>query len=153
MRSHKLSDALHILAYIEIFGKEGADSQIGADGEAPGADLSSASIARSVESNPGVVRRLMAALSKAGLLETRPGSAQPRLARAGADISVLDVYRAIDGEERLLHVDPKTNPACPVGGAIQGVLDDVYAKIQADAEASMAAMSLDSIVRGIEKNQ
>jgi DNA-binding IscR family transcriptional regulator len=153
MRSHKLSDALHILAYIEIFGTAGTKPQIAANIEASGIDLSSTSIAQSVESNPGVVRRLMAALSKAGLLETRPGSAEPRLARAATDISVLDVYRAIDGEERLLHIDPKTNPECPVGGAIQGVLNDVYAKVQADAEASMASASLDSIVKGIQEHR
>ena len=62
--SHKLSDAVHILAYIELL---------------PNDDLSSAAIARSVESNPSLIRRLMSQLTQAGLLTTQAGKATPKL--------------------------------------------------------------------------
>lgn len=42
--SHKLSDAVHLLTYIEIF---------------PDDDLSSRAIARSIVTNPSMVRSLM----------------------------------------------------------------------------------------------
>ena len=64
--SHKLSDAIHILAYIDIY----ADS-----------DLSSKAIAASVESNPSVVRSLSSDLRKAGLIKSRQGVASPELAK------------------------------------------------------------------------
>jgi DNA-binding IscR family transcriptional regulator len=167
MQSHKLSDAVHILAFIEIFGRaegsraEGSRAagahQVGSRAAAEpvpkSVSLSSASIAASVESNPALVRRLMSALAKAGLLDTKPGSVEPRLARSTADISLLDVYRAVEGNDRLLQVDEKTNIACPIGGNIQQTLDDVYARVQADAEASMAATSLASIVDNIMERQ
>lgn len=131
--SHKLSDAVHVLAYV----------QIGA-----GWDLSSKKIAASIEANPSVVRRLMVLLVKGGLLTSHPGTVQPALARPAAEISLLDIYRVVDGPA-LLHVDEKTNPQCPIGGNIQDTLNEVYNGIQQAAEASMAAVSLQQIIDGI----
>ncbi|MCI1984439.1 MAG: Rrf2 family transcriptional regulator [Bifidobacteriaceae bacterium] len=150
MQSHKLSDAIHILTYIEVFGR---DRAAGIDPSVPHVDLSSASIAKSVESNPGLIRRLMSTLAKAGLLDTRPGSAEPRLARPIEDISVLDVYRAIGGETRFLNIDEKTNPQCIVGGNIQQSLNDVYSRVQASAEATMASTSLATIVDDVLRRE
>ncbi|KRM72240.1 Rrf2 family transcriptional regulator [Lacticaseibacillus brantae] len=132
--SHKLSDAVHVLAYVDIY----ADS-----------DLSSAAIAASVESNPSLIRRLMSMLVQAGLLETQPGKVAPKLAKPAADISLLDVYRALDEQGPLLHVDEKTNPACIVGGNIQETLNAAYQQVQNAAEVQMQAISLQSIIDDI----
>ncbi|GAW99908.1 Rrf2 family transcriptional regulator [Secundilactobacillus mixtipabuli] len=134
--SHKLSDAVHVLAYIDIFQDDG--------------DLSSNSIALSIESNPSLVRRLMSALVKAGLLVTQPGIAAPSLSKPTAEISLLEVYNAVEDDHSLLHVDEKTNPNCLVGANIQGALNDAYAKVQAQAEQSMAEITLDQIVDDIQ---
>lgn len=132
--SQKLSDAVHVLSYVVIY----------ADG-----DLSSKAIANSIESNPSVVRRIMAKLTKSGLLETSPGLVAPKLGRPANNISLLDIYQAIEDDQRLLHVDEKTNPACVVGGNIQDTLNSVYDRIQKEAEDSMAQVSLQSIIDDI----
>ncbi len=132
--SHKLSDAVHILAYIEIYHDD---------------DLSSTAIAESVESNPGLVRRLMAALRTAGLLATQRGTATPEVTRDPTDISLLDIYRAVETDDNLLHVDDKTNPQCIVGGNIQETLREAYASVQAAAESQMAAITLASLIADI----
>ncbi len=131
--SHKLSDAIHILAYVDIYKDD---------------DLSSKAIALSVESNPSLIRRLMSTLAKAGLLTTRPGTVSPELARPASEISVYDVYEAL-GKEDLLHIDDKTNPKCIVGGNIQETLDGVYDKVQSAAENVMGAVTLQSIIDDI----
>jgi len=141
--SHKLSDAVHILAYIDICH----------DG-----DLSSATIAASVESNPALVRRLMSALRRGGLLATKQGSATPKLARDPAEINLLDVYRAVEDDGNLLHIDDKTNPHCIVGGNIQDTLRVAYAEVQKAAEAQMKEVTLarligDILTRERQKNQ
>lgn len=137
--SHKLSDAVHVLAYIEICqGKF---------------DLSSNAIARSIESNPSLVRRLMSSLVKAGLLTSRPGVVEPSLAKSPADITLLDVYYAIDEDHNLLHVDDKTNMDCRVGANIQDTLEQAYAKVQADAEHSMAQITLAQLVDDLRARQ
>lgn len=132
--SHKLSDAVHVLSYVEIY-KDG--------------DLSSNAIADSIESNPSLVRRLMSSLVQGGLLETRPGSVSPKLTRPTNQITLLDIYNAIEIDHNFLHVDETTNPACVVGGNIQDALNDVYAKVQQDAEASMQQVKLSSIIDDI----
>lgn len=132
--SHRLSDAVHILAYVDIYH----DS-----------DLSSTAIAASVESNPALVRRLMSALRRADLLTTQQGTAQPRLTREPATISLLDIYRAVEEDGNLLHVDDKTNPQCIVGGNIQETLRGAYSQVQRAAENQMAQISLADLITEI----
>lgn len=136
--SHKLSDAVHILAYVVIY----------ADGY-----LSSDAIAASIESNPSLIRRLMATLAKAGLLTTHPGTVAPELARPASSITLLDVYRAIEDNQQLLHVDPKTNPQCIVGGQIQATLNQAYRNVQQAAEAEMANITLQNLIDDILQRQ
>jgi len=132
--SHKLSDAVHILAYISICQ----------DG-----DLSSATIAASVESNPALVRRLMGALRRGGLLATQQGSATPKLSREPAAITLLAIYQAVEDDGNLLHVDDKTNPNCVVGGNIQDTLREAYAEVQTAAEAQMKEITLARLIGDI----
>lgn len=132
--SHKLSDAVHILAYIAIYQDD---------------DLSSAAIAASVESNPALIRRLMGALRRGGLLATQQGSASPQLAREPATITLLDVYHAVEDDGNLLHVDDKTNPQCVVGGNIQDTLRAAYAEVQTAAETQMDQITLAQLIGDI----
>lgn len=132
--SHKLSDAVHVLAYVDIYAT---------------GDLSSQAIANSIESNPSLVRRLMSRLVQAGLLTSKPGKIAPALAKPAKEISLLAIYQAAEDNQQLLHIDDKTNPACIVGGNIQATLDQVYSQIQAQAEASMAQVSLADIIGDI----
>ena len=67
--STRLSDSIHILALLQIYR-----------GKIP---LTSENIAGSVETSPVVVRRLMSALRKGGLIETVPGFADPPLSPTG----------------------------------------------------------------------
>ncbi|AUI72196.1 Rrf2 family transcriptional regulator [Companilactobacillus alimentarius] len=135
--SSKLSDGVHILAYVDICQ----------DG-----DLSSNAIASSIESNPSLVRRMMSRLKKSGLLSSQPGKVAPKLGRRASEISLLDVYQAIEDNQKLLHIDEKTNPKCIVGGNIQKTLTNVYDQIQADAEKSMSKVTLQSIIDDILVN-
>lgn len=135
--SHKLSDAIHILSYISIFHDQ---------------DLSSTAIADSVQANPSAVRRLMARMKHADLLTTRPGSVAPRLTKAPDDIDLLSIYRAVEDNQQLLHVDPTTNPDCLIGANIQEALEQTYAIIQQQAEQNMATISLQNIIDGIHAN-
>lgn len=136
--SHKLSDAVHILAYVVIY----------ADG-----DLSSDAIAASIESNPSLVRRLMSRLRQAQLLRSRAGVSTPKLAQPADQITLLTIYRAIEDNQQLLHVDPKTNPQCIVGGQIQATLNQAYRNVQQAAEAEMANITLQNLIDDILQRQ
>ena len=134
--SHKLSDAVHLLVYIEIF---------------PDDDLSSRAIARSIVTNPSMVRSLMMDLRKAGLLKTKQGSAEPELAKKPDEISLYDIFAAVGMDHHLLHVDEDTEQKCPVGGNIQGPLAKAYAEVEEAAFAKMRESSLREIVDQIKE--
>ncbi|GFZ27518.1 Rrf2 family transcriptional regulator [Lactobacillus corticis] len=134
--SHKLSDAIHIMVYLDMFQ----------DG-----DLSSRAIASSVNSNASVVRSLMSSLRAAKLIQSKQGIAGAKLTKPAAQINLYEIYRAVEGEQQLLHVDPKTNPNCVIGGNIQTVLEAEYQRIANQAFAEMKRISLQDIIDGIKR--
>lgn len=129
--STKLSDALHILAFLSL----GA-----------GQRLTSARIAESVKTNPAYIRQLLAALKRAGLVDSARGQATPSLTRGPEAITVRDVYRAVEGDKPLLHWDVNTNPECGVGIYVQQSIADFYGEIQTAAEEKMQQITLQDIL-------
>ena len=130
--STKLSDAVHIMAFIALN---------------PTGSLSSDKIAESVKTNPGCVRQLMSALRRYGLIVSVKGHPRPALARDPDEINLLDIYKAVEGEKPLLHLDTHINPECGVGVNIQLALQDYYERIQQCAEMEMQRISLADILR------
>ena len=90
--------------------------------------LKSEYVACSVNTNPVVIRRILCALAKAGLVVSQTGAAGgTRLMRKPGQITLLDIYRAVDaGASFSLHCQPP-NDECPVGMNIENVLGDVLA--------------------------
>ncbi|HTJ64854.1 MAG TPA: Rrf2 family transcriptional regulator [Alphaproteobacteria bacterium] len=90
--------------------------------------LPSETIAGSVNTNPVVVRRLLALLRKAGFVDSNSGPGGGwRLVRRPEEIRMSDLRAALEENREVfpLH-NAKPNAACPVGGKIQGVLVDLY---------------------------
>ena len=138
----KLSDAVHILAFLALH---------------PGANLTSERIAESIQTNPGYVRQLMSALRRGGLLTSVKGHPRPALTREPEQITLLDAYRAVEGDKPILHQDTHTNPACGVGVNIQLALADCYQEVQKSAEEKMREITLAQILtryhQKLEKSQ
>ncbi|MBD5806829.1 Rrf2 family transcriptional regulator [Lactobacillus sp. 0.1XD8-4] len=137
--STRFSDSIHILAFIDIY-----------HGIIP---LTSNNIARSIETSPVVVRRLMSALNKAGLINTVHGAADPELAKKPAEISLYDIFLAIEGDAQLFSIDKQTNPQCIVGGNIQETLNEYYQQAENAAKAKLAGTSLQDIIDTIRVKQ
>ena len=129
--SARLCDAMHLPAFIYINPKQ---------------NLSSAVIAVSIHTNPSYVRQLMMALRKSGILKSTRGQAKPELTRPPELITMLDVYRAVEGSKPLLHLDTHTYPECGVGVNIQLALQEHYDRIQEIAEKAMGETSLQDIL-------
>ena len=72
--------------------------------------------------------------------------AAPTLKRLLKDITLLDVYRAVEGDKPLLHQDTHTNPDCGVGVNIQLVLKNCFNQIQQTAEDEMQRITLQTIL-------
>lgn len=59
---------------------------------------------------------------------------------------MLDVYRAVEGDRPLLHLDTHTNPECGVGVNVQHVIGERFDDVQRAAEQAMSSVTLEQII-------
>lgn len=120
--STRLSDAVHIMIFIHQH-----DSNT----------ITSADISKSIQTNPSCVRQIMAQLKAVCILLSSRGQATPQLAKATSEITLPEVYKAVEKEKPLLHLDTHTNPECGVGVNIRLALSDFYVQIQKDSKENL----------------
>ncbi len=112
--------AVHILLAIHTLEKE--------------YKMTSEFIASSVNVNPVVIRRTLLSLKAAKIVDVKAGSGGANIIKSVDDISLYDVYRAVDCiDGNLFNFHENPNPDCPIGKNIHFVLD----KHLADAQSAM----------------
>ena len=131
--SSRFTIAVHILICIETF-KE--DYKITSD-----------FLASSVNVNPGVIRRLLQQLKKAGIINVKRGSGGAYIEKPLDKITLLDVYNAVEciDNGNLFHFHENPNSRCPVGRNIHSVLDRRLDSIQQAMEREMSSVTLQDI--------
>ncbi|WP_068500616.1 Rrf2 family transcriptional regulator [Paenibacillus kribbensis] len=105
-------------------------------------------IARSINSNPVVIRRIMAQLKKAGYIETKSGVAGASLRVSPERLTLLDIYRAVESVEgnQLFNFHKDPDPNCSVGMNIESVLVPQLSHAQMAMENELAFVTLAQIV-------
>ena len=109
--------------------------------------VTSAFLAVSVNTHPVVIRRLLLALQRAKLIETRRGAGLgSRLSRSPARIHLAEVYRAVEDAEPFAMPPGKPSAACPVGQCIQAALEDVFHSAEAALERELGKTNLGDVL-------
>lgn len=113
--------------------------------------LKSELVACSVNTNPVVIRRILCALAKAGLVVSQTGAAGgSRLLRKPSQITLLDIYRAVDaGNVFSLHRQPP-NEECPVGVNIEAVLENILAEVDQSMERVLSKITIEKVLQAVE---
>ena len=109
--------------------------------------LKSEQVAESVNTNPVVIRRMLCELAEAGLVVSQTGSmGGSRLSRKPDEITLLDLYRAVEcpGVFSLHRQPPSRN--CPVGVNIETVLGEVLEEVDLAVEHVLAKITISDIV-------
>ena len=108
--------------------------------------FTSEQIAGMLGTNAVVVRRTMAGLREAGFVASSGGHGGGwSIARDLAEVSLLDVYRAV-GSPRLFALgNENKNPACGVERVVNGSIDQVLDAAEAMLLARFAEVSLHSL--------
>lgn len=114
----------------------------------PDQKLTSDVIAASVSTNPAVIRRIISMLSQAGFIQgkTGPGGGT-RLAMPAAEITLWDVFMAVEGADRFSFHKP--SPSESVGEHVLGALENVTTDAEAVFEQSLRKTSIGDIGRAI----
>lgn len=109
-------------------------------------------LAKSIHTNPVVVRRIIGKLKHAGLIDVRAGAGGTFLIRDISSITLLDVYNAVEVvEENHLfncHTDEKCQ--CSIGANIHYVLKDILNNAQITMENVLKNICLKDIAEQIK---
>jgi len=133
--SHRFAVGVHILTLLTLSAEP----------------VSSSCMAGSVNTNPAMIRRILGLLAKAGMTHSSMGAnGGTMLAKAASDISLLDVYRAVEEPGILaLHANAP-NPDCPVGKGITVVLEGVIDRAEQAMESVIAGISIQDVIKSLD---
>lgn len=130
--SSRLPIAVHILlAIVEFEGKEKTTSTF---------------LAGSVNVNPVIIRNTLGQLKAAGLVTVKAGEGGASLAKKPEDITLKDIFDAVEKEEELFHFHENPNPECPVGKNVHAVLDDKLFAIREAMREKMESITLQDLI-------
>jgi Rrf2 family protein len=112
-----------------------------------GEEITSGHLAQSVNTSPSFVRRILAKLSKAGLVETATGKTGACwLARDARKITLRDIYGAVDAPKVFSIHNYSEQKCCTVSCHIKAALEKALSKTQTAMEASLAEITLAKVV-------
>ena len=135
----KFTAAVHILTCIDIFGGQ--------------MRVTSDFLSGSTGVNAVIVRNVLGQLRAAGIVETRQGSGGAHLAKALDEITLYDIYKAVDcvDDEGLFHFHENPNAECPVGRNIHKAMDGRLEAAQAALENELKSTTLAQVVADTRK--
>lgn len=117
-----------------------------------GVACTSTAIARSVNTNPVVVRRVLGPLGRAGIVISEPGAkGGVRLARPGSRITLGDVYRAIEAPDPIGGHAGKPNPRCPIGCGMVKALDRQLRRARSAIERELDETTIADLLRSVTR--
>lgn len=127
--------ATHIMAVLAFYDGEWVTSQKMAD---------------SIQTNPGLVRRLLSQLSAAGLVVTRSGpQGGARLAKSMQSINLRDVYDAVMQQSVLKTSTREPNQTCRVSRGIGNALEGVFSGAENAMRNQLKKTTLQEVMKKI----
>lgn len=137
--SSRFTLAVHIFACIDTFKEE--------------YKVTSDFLAGSTNVNPVIVRKILGQLKAAGLVKIARGTGGAWIPKPLDEITLLDIYRAVDCVENgeLFHFHENPSTQCPVGRNIHNILDDKLYRVQQAMEKELGSITLEDVKRDTQK--
>jgi Rrf2 family protein len=112
-----------------------------------GEEISSATLAESVNADPTFVRKSLSKLSKAGLVVTKRGKGgASMLSRPPRQITLLDIYRASAAPPAVAIHSYPVEKRCPVSCHLKECMSGLLGQAQNSFERSLAKITLADLV-------
>ena len=127
--SGRFQIAIHILTLLQSAGSE---------------SLSSDYMAGSININPVLVRKELSHLRKAGLVQSKEGNKGGYvLAKPAKEISMIDIYKAVEGAPWLGKARNTPNPACAIGRQIGQHMNELNTQIAVVVAEHLGKLTLE----------
>lgn len=135
--SSKLAVALHVVTAL---------------GYNEGVLVTSDRLAESVKTNPVVIRRILAELAHAGIVEARRGkSGGASLARPASSIRLVEIYRAVEGVASFCAPAKQGNPACAVASCMPELINEIIRDVDHAIEERLGQYTVADLVARVKK--
>jgi len=130
----RLSIAIHCLIFIFEYGDE--------------TRVTSTILSATTGCNPVIVRNLLSALKKAGIVSIPKGTGGAKLCLAPGEITLYTIYSAISvsGAPSIFGFHSSPSALCPVGRSIHAVLKGEYQKLEDAVLQRMKTISLQDVL-------
>jgi Rrf2 family protein len=107
-------------------------------------------LAKSVNTNAVVVRRLLCTLANAGLINVKEGkSGGSALAKKPSDITLADIYRAVEPEPVFGVPTKEVNRSCPVSCKMQKIMNGVLSRVERSLQENLRKTRLSDLLKEI----
>ena len=126
----RFSIALHILAYIEETNNT----------------VTSELLAKSVGTNASHIRKILALLKDADIIESQQGKKGIVLKIKANELSLDKIYFGVYPEKELLHVHDTANPDCPVGATIKEALLPIFEESERQLVLNLKSKTLKLLI-------
>ena len=115
--------------------------------------ISSDQMAESVGTNASYIRKILALLKKAEIVDGHRGIGGYSLTVAPHQLTLLRIYQAVTDEQKihLLDIHQNPNDRCVVGHHIKPVLTGIFADIEESFACSLAGKTLADCITDIRK--
>jgi Rrf2 family protein len=135
--NNRFSFAIHIMTVLAYKGSEGSTSHL---------------LAKSVCTNPVVVRRLLSQLHQAGLIHCQSGkSGGCQLAREAERITLHDIYEAVEAGGPFIIPQKPENKACAVSCQMKEILQDIFDQTQQAIAQSLRRMTVADLLKTVQR--
>ena len=131
----KFSIALHILTYIAETNNT----------------VTSELLAKSVGTNASHIRKILALLKDADIIESQQGKKGIVLKIKANKLSLDKIYFGVYPEKELLHVHDTANPDCPVGVTIKEALLPIFEESEKQLVLNLKSKTLKSLIEDMYK--
>lgn len=131
----KFSITLHILVYIE----ETTDV------------VTSELLAKSVGTNASHIRKILALLKEADIIESQQGKKGIILKEKANELTLDKIYLAVYPEKEILHIHDTANKECPVGANIKEVLSPIFEELERQLILNLKSITLKSLIDDMYK--
>ena len=131
----KFSIALHILTYIAETNNT----------------VTSELLAKSVGTNASHIRKILALLKDADIIESQQGKRGMMLKIKASELTLDKVYFAIYPQKELLHIHDTANQDCPVGANIRQALLPIFEESERQLVLNLKSKTLKSLIDDMYK--
>jgi Rrf2 family protein len=132
----RLASAVHIMSFVAHAGDAGTTSE---------------AIARSLRTNPVVVRKILKLLEREGLVALRQGRhGGVTLRQPPSGISLGQIYKAVENESGVFALRSQVHERCVVACAMKRRLGPIFNGANDAVEHALSKTSLAELTRGIE---